>query len=47
MGVYFPYMMVDINAHAYLSGEGERLIRSYTRRSGNTTQTYYDADVYT
>ena len=46
MGVYFPYMMVDINAHAYLSGEGERLIRSYTRRSGNTTQTYYDADVY-
>ena len=39
MGVYFPYMMVDINAHAYLSGEGERLIRSYTRRSGNTTQT--------
>ena len=46
MGVYFPYMLVDINAHAYLSGEGERLIRSYTRRSGNTTQTYYDADVY-
>ena len=46
MGVYFPYMLVDINAHAYLSGKGERLIRSYTRRSGNTTQTYYDADVY-
>lgn len=46
MGVYFPYMMVDINAHAYLSGEAERLIRSYVRRSGNTTQTYYDADVY-
>ena len=46
MGVYFPYMMVDINAHTYLSGEAERLIRSYVRRSGNTTQTYYDADVY-
>lgn len=46
MGVYFPYMMVDINAHAYLSGEGEHLIRSYARRSGNSTQMYYDADVY-
>lgn len=44
MGVYFPYMMVDINAHAYLSGEGEHLIRKYIR--GRDGDVYYDADVY-
>ena len=46
MGVYFPYMLVDINAHAYLNGEGEHEKRRYTRGEGNNRRTYYDADVY-
>ena len=46
MGVYFPYMLVDINAHAFLNGEGEHERRRYTRGDGNNRRTYYDADVY-
>ena len=46
MGVYFPYMVVDVNSHAHFSGKGERLIRSYTRGEGNQSKTYYDADLY-
>ena len=46
MGVYLPYMIVDINAHASMSGEAEHLIRSYTVGSGNNRRTYYDADAY-
>ena len=29
-GVYFPYLLVDVNAHCKFGGEGEQLIRSYT-----------------
>ena len=46
MGVYFPYMVVDINSHASFSGHGEHQIRRYTRGSGNNSRTYYDADLY-
>ena len=46
MGVYFPYMVVDVNSHAFFSGKGEHQIRSYTRGSGNNSTTYYDADLY-
>jgi len=46
MGVYFPYMLVDINSHANLIGRGEKLIRMYTKKSGNSTETYYDADLF-
>ena len=46
MGVYFPYMLVDINAHANFSGEGEHLVDMYTRGSGDNKKTYYDADLY-
>ena len=42
MPVYLPYMVIDVNSSAHLSGEGERLTR--TRGSGND-QTY-DADVF-
>lgn len=45
-GVYFPYMIVDVNAHMKLSGTGEILTRKYTRGSGNNKKTYYDADAY-
>ena len=46
MGVYFPYMLVDVNAHAVFTGEGEHQTRKYFRGSGNNTQAYYDADLY-
>lgn len=46
MGVYFPYMVVDINSHASLKGKGERLVRSYTRGSDENKRRYYDADLY-
>lgn len=46
MGVYFPYMLVDVNAHANFSGQGEHLVRRYTVGSGDNQKTYYDADLY-
>ena len=46
MGVYFPYMVVDVNSHASFSGRGEHETRRYYRRSGNNRRTYYDADLY-
>ncbi|TQO18795.1 hypothetical protein FB472_0318 [Rhodoglobus vestalii] len=46
MGVYLPYMVVDINAHARLSGQGEHQTRSYTVKVGDKDQTRYDADLY-
>jgi DNA-directed RNA polymerase subunit RPC12/RpoP len=42
MGVYLPYIVVDINAHANLTGQGERLVRTYSIDK----TTYYDADLY-
>ena len=46
MGVYFPYMVVDTNAHSKMSGEGEQEVRHYTIRKGDHSETYYDADLY-
>lgn len=46
MGVYFPYMVVDVNSHARFSGHGEHEVRRYTRGSGDNRKTYYDADLY-
>src|SRR5690625_4800918 len=46
MGVYLPYMVVDINAHARFAGEGEHRTRSYTIGSGNNRRRVHDADVY-
>ncbi len=45
-GVYLPYMIVDVNTHVILEGEGEILIRKYKVKSGNTESTRYDADAY-
>ena len=45
-GVYFPYMVVDVNAHSYLKGEGEHQTRRYTVKVNDSNRTYYDADVY-
>lgn len=46
MGVYLPYMVVDINAHIRLTGQGEHQTRTYTEKEGENTVRYYDADVY-
>jgi len=46
MGVYFPYMVVDVNSHATFSGKGEHEVRRYTRGDGDNKKTYYDADLY-
>ena len=46
LGAYLPYMVVDVNAHAAMSGEAEHLVRSYTVGSGNSRRTLYDADAY-
>lgn len=45
-GVYLPYMLVDINAHMYLKGEGEIKTASYEVKDGKDTYTEYDADLY-
>ena len=46
MGVYFPYMLVDINAHSNLIGQGEIETRQYYKGSGDSRRIYYDADLY-
>ncbi len=46
MGVYLPYMIVDVNSHAKLVGQGEHEVRSYTVDAGNRKETLYDADLY-
>ncbi len=46
LGVYLPYMVVDANARADVSGFGEIETRRYTRGEGKDEKTYYDADVY-
>ena len=46
MGVYFPYMLVDVNAHSTLEGQAEEEIRHYTEQEGDRQVTYYDANLY-
>ncbi len=46
MGVYLPYMVVDANVHATLSGQGEIETRKYTVSVGDRSETRYDADLY-
>ena len=46
MGVYLPYMVVDINARAQFIGQGEVETREYTVKRGEDEVTRYDADVY-
>ena len=46
MGVYFPYMLVDVNSHSKLVGEGEHLVRRYTVGDDDHKETRYDADLY-
>lgn len=46
MGVYLPYMVIDVNGHVKLVGQAEHLVRSYTVKVGKHTQRRYDADLY-
>lgn len=46
IGVYFPYMVIDVNSHVLLKGKGEHQVRKYTRKIGDNYKTYYDADLY-
>ena len=43
VGVYFPYMVVDINTHVKLKGKGEHQTRRYTDSDQNVN---YNADLY-
>jgi len=46
MGAYFPYMIVNANAHVHLSGHGEIKVKEYAEGEGSSKKTYYDADCY-
>lgn len=47
LGVYLPYMVVDINAHASFTGQGEHETRRYTVKvSDDSSETRYEADLY-
>jgi len=46
MGVYLPYMIVDVNARMNMDGVGEHKVRTYQVGSENNRRTVYDADQY-
>src|SRR5699024_10509965 len=47
VGVYLPYMVVDSNASAQLTGQGEITTRTYRPSNDDKNQpTLYDVDVY-
>ncbi len=46
VGVYLPYLVVDANASVDVGGVGEVQTQRYTEGSGDSKETYYDADVY-
>lgn len=50
MGIYLPYMVIDINAHIKFQGTAEHQTRTYTEIEGSgehrRTVRYYDADAY-
>ncbi len=46
LGVYLPYMVIDVNAHASMSGVGEHELRRYTVKVGDSHETRYDVAIY-
>lgn len=46
MGVYFPYMLIDVNAHSNFVGTGEHLIKRYNVGSSEHPDYRYDANAY-
>lgn len=45
-GVYLPYMLVDVNAHMNLCGEGQIETARYQVKEDDKTHTEYDANSY-
>lgn len=46
MGVFFPYMLVDANAHMKLDGEAEKTKNKYWVGDSDDGHEVYDADVF-
>ena len=46
IGVYLPYLVVDVNIHSDLRGEAGHVVRSYQVGSGKSKTTVYDIDIY-
>ncbi|KAA1426264.1 TFIIB-type zinc ribbon-containing protein [Nocardioides antri] len=46
LGVYLPYLVIDARAESQYWGKGEVQTRRWTEKSGDSTVTYYAADVY-
>jgi len=46
MGVYLPYMIIDVNAKADFEGEADQVVRRYTMGEGENARRYEDVDTY-
>ena len=46
MGVFLPYMVVDVKATAKMTGVAEHEVRSYLVRVGKSSRRVYDVDSY-
>lgn len=46
LGVYLPYLVIDARAEAAYVGRGEIQTRRWTEKNGDSSTTYYAADVY-
>jgi DNA-directed RNA polymerase subunit RPC12/RpoP len=46
LGVYLPYLVIDARAESQYWGKGEVQTRRWTEKNGDSSTTYYAADVY-
>ena len=46
MGVYLPYMVIDVNSHASFDGEAEHVVNIYREVKWNIERTFQDVDTY-
>jgi len=46
MGVYLPYMVIDVNSQAGFDGEAEHVVNTYKEVHGNIERTFEDVDTY-
>ena len=45
LGVYLPYMIIDVNSHASFSGIGEKLVSTYSVEGDKGWENRYNVDV--